>query len=129
MLSEIHLSDGFIINNLARCAGGEHPALADDVGAVAYSQRFAHVVIGDQNADAALLQEADDLLDVEYSDRIHPRKRLIEEDESRARGQCACGLDPTPLPAGETDRRGIREMRNRQVLEQGVATVGDGIVL
>ena len=36
-------------------AFGQHGALADDVGAVADAQRLAHVVVGDQHADAAAL--------------------------------------------------------------------------
>ena len=36
-----------------RRAFGQHAALADDVGAVADAQRLAHVVVGDQHADAA----------------------------------------------------------------------------
>src|SRR5207302_1160962 len=67
VLPEVDLPDGFIINNLAWSARSEHASLADDVCTVAYTQRFAHIVVGDEHADAAFLEKADDLLDVEYS--------------------------------------------------------------
>ena len=38
-------------------AGGEHRAFVDDVGAIADAESFTHIVIGDQHADAALLEE------------------------------------------------------------------------
>src|SRR3954447_5322496 len=64
VLPEINFPDVLIINNLARCARREDAALVDDVRTVADAERLAHIVVGDQHADAALLEEADDLLDV-----------------------------------------------------------------
>src|SRR5882672_9452595 len=66
VLTEIDFPDVLIINNLARGARGEHPAFVDDVRAVADAERLADIVVGDEDADATLLQEADDLLDVEH---------------------------------------------------------------
>src|SRR4029078_5989065 len=74
MLSEYPRPDGFIINNLGRRARRKNPALVDDVRTVADAEGFAHVVVGDEHADAALLQESDDLLDVEDRDRVDARE-------------------------------------------------------
>src|SRR6202008_3174592 len=82
MLAEIDLSNCFIINNLSGSARCDHPAFVDDVRPVADSQRFAHVVVGNEDSDAALLEEADDFLDVEHGDRIDAGERLVEKDES-----------------------------------------------
>src|ERR1700684_4107182 len=65
------------------CSGPENLAIIDDVGALRDAQRFANIVIRDQNADALGLQLEDDLLDLKNSDRIDARKRLVEKDERR----------------------------------------------
>src|SRR5258705_12194515 len=96
VLPEIHLSDGLIIDDLLGLPEGEHRALVDDVGVVADAERLAHVVVGDEDADAALLEEADDLLDVEHRDRVDAGERLVEQDEARVRGERARDLDAAP---------------------------------
>ena len=48
---------------------------------VADAERFAHVVVGDEHADAAVLEEPDDLLDVEDRDRVDAGEGLVEQDE------------------------------------------------
>jgi hypothetical protein len=42
----------------------QHRALVEDVGAIADAQGFADVVVGDQDADAAVLEVLDDSLDL-----------------------------------------------------------------
>ena len=56
-----------------------------DVGAVGDAQRLADVVVGDEDADAAVPQVKDDLLDVGDGDRIDAGERLVEQDELAAR--------------------------------------------
>src|SRR5258705_4047273 len=104
VLSEIHLANSFIIDDLLGLPEGEDRTLVDDVGVVADAERLAHVVVGDQDPDAALLEVADDLLDVEHRDRIHARERLIQQYESPARGERARDLHAAPLPARERQR-------------------------
>src|SRR5256885_6335070 len=65
ILAEINASNVFIINDLVWFAESEHQAVVDDVGMVANPQRFPHVMVRDEDADAAFLQKADDFLDVE----------------------------------------------------------------
>src|SRR6185436_11787336 len=62
VFAEIDLAHVGVGHDLVGCAFGEHGALADDVGAVADAQGLADVVVRDQHADAARLQEADDAL-------------------------------------------------------------------
>jgi hypothetical protein len=66
---------------------------------VADAQRFAHVVVGDQHADAARLEEGDDALDLDHRDRVDAGKRLVQQDEARLRGQRAGDLDAAALAA------------------------------
>src|SRR6266850_1430904 len=56
-------------SDLLRMAGGEHRSLVDDVGAIADAERLANVMIRYEHADAALLEEPNDALDVEHRDR------------------------------------------------------------
>src|SRR5579862_3036377 len=63
----------------------EDSPVVNDVGAIGYRKRFAHVVIGDQHADAASPQAADDFLQVENGDGIDAGKWFVEQDE--------CGID------------------------------------
>ena len=66
VFAEIDLADGLVVDELVGRARGEHFAFVDDVGVVADRQGFADVVVGDQNADVALLEEAHDALNLEY---------------------------------------------------------------
>ena len=45
-----------VLHDLVRASLGQHAARVDDVGAVDEPQRLAHVVVGDQHADAAALE-------------------------------------------------------------------------
>src|SRR5258705_11129553 len=114
MFAEIDLADVLIINNLARNARRQDAALIDDIRAVADAKGFAHVVIGDQHADAALLEEADDLLDVEDRDRIDAREWLVEQDEAGPGRERARDLAAPPLAAGKRNPRRIGELGKRQ---------------
>lgn len=53
VFAEIDGAHLFVVHQLFGAAGGEHRAVADDEGAVADAQGFAHVMVGDEHADAA----------------------------------------------------------------------------
>jgi len=54
----------------------------DDVRAVGHAQRFAHVVVGDEDADAAGLEDRDDLLQLDAR-AMEDRCQLVEPLSSR----------------------------------------------
>ena len=54
-LAEIDSADALVRDDLVGCPFHEDAALVEDVGAVDDLQRVAHIVIGDQDADAAIL--------------------------------------------------------------------------
>src|ERR1700674_3938525 len=112
VLPEVDLPDAFIINNFVGRSRGQDPALADDVGAVANAQRFADIVIGDHDPDVLLLEEADDLLDVEHGDRIDAGERLVEQEETRPRGERARDFDPAALSTRKAERGGLAQVRD-----------------
>src|SRR4029079_16051918 len=87
VLAQIDFSYAFIINDFLWLAVGEHHAVVDNVGAVADAEGLSDVVVGNQHAAHALLEEPNDLLDVEHRDRIDAGEWLVEQDEARMRRQ------------------------------------------
>ena len=77
----------------------QHPAVVDDVGAIDDVERLAHVVVGDQHADAAILQMAHQLADVVDGDRIDAGEGLVEQNVGRMGRERAGDLDAAPLAA------------------------------
>src|SRR5256886_7825787 len=75
-------------------------------------------MVSDQDADAAVRQLADDALDIEHGQRIHARKRLIQEHEARLGRERAGDLDAPPLPARERHAEGSAHVADAQLLEQ-----------
>src|SRR5690554_2910020 len=69
-VTEIDFLDQLVGQDGLGVALGNQPALADDVGGFADIQGLAHVVIGDQHADALGLEMLDDLLDVADRDGV-----------------------------------------------------------
>ena len=75
-------------------------------------------MVGDQHADAALFEETDDLLNVEYGDRVDAGKRLVEQDKARIGRQGAGDFDTPPLAAGKRRGRTVADMADMQLLDQ-----------
>src|SRR5580698_3408750 len=59
-----------VVTQLARRAGTKDFSLRNNVRPISDRKRLAHIVISDQDADAAGLEIEDDLLQVEHRDRI-----------------------------------------------------------
>ena len=118
MLAQVDAAHALIGNDGLGRAAFEHAPFADDVGAVADTQGFADTVVGDQHTDAAVLEKADDFLDVQHGDRIDPREGLVEQDEFGVGGQRARDLDAAPFAARQRQRRIGRQPRNAQLVEQ-----------
>ena len=98
VFAQIHLAHGLIVDNLACIALGKHSALADDVCTVTNAQCLADIVIGDQDTNVALNEEMNDFLNVNDGNGIDTRERLIQEHETRSRGQRAGDFNPTTFP-------------------------------
>src|SRR5690606_30912234 len=89
LLAEIEPAHVGIADDVVRRAFGQYLAGIDDIGAVGQPQRFAHVVVGDQDADAAVGQMAHQVLDVADGDRVDAGERLVEQHVVRPRRQRA----------------------------------------
>src|SRR5579872_6583578 len=108
-LAEIKPSDIGIADDLVRGALGENFPRIDDVGAVGEAERLADIVIGDQDADAAIGEVPDEILDVADRDRVDAGKRLVEQHVAWTRGQRAGNFDAPALAARQRDRRRLSQ--------------------
>ena len=100
-LAEVDLAGLGVVRQLAGRAGGQDLAVVQDVRAVRDRERLADVVVGDQHSDTAVLEPADDLLDVADGDRVDAGERLVEEQVPRVRDERARDLEAPPLAARE----------------------------
>jgi len=93
-------ADVLVAHDIGRRALHEHLAFVDDVSAVDDVERFADIVIGDQHADAAILQMAHKLANVVDRDGINSGERLVQKDvgggawPERARSRPAAARRP-----------------------------------
>src|ERR1043165_8735133 len=107
-----------IHRKLLRMARVEHRAFIDNVRAIADAERFPDVMVCYEHADAALLEEPYDALDVEHRDRVDAGEGLVEQDERRTRAERARDLQPAPLAPRQRDRGVLAQVRDVQVLQQ-----------
>src|SRR5262245_17711118 len=75
-------------------------------------------MVGDQDPDPALLEEANGPLDVKHGDRIHAGEWLVEEYKRRLRRKRPGDLNPAALAARQRESARIPEVGNVQFLEQ-----------
>src|SRR5690606_30320630 len=63
VFAQVDFSHFRVGNNGIGFAVSEHLACADNVGAIANAEGFAYVVVGNQDADVAAFEKANDALD------------------------------------------------------------------
>src|SRR5690625_925701 len=93
-------------------------AFADDVGAFADIEGLAYVVVGDEDADAALAQMADDLLDIMHGNRVDAGEGFIEQNEGGVRRQGTGDFHAAPLAPGQAHAEVFANMREVKLLQQ-----------
>ncbi len=92
----------------------QHLAVVDDVGAVGRPQRLAHVVVGDQHADAALAQvRATSAWMSPTAIGSMPAKGSSSSMNVGSRGERAGDLDPAPLAARQRAAWRLAQVRSR----------------
>ena len=74
-------------NDLPWRAFHQHMAIMQDICPIDKVQGFAHVVVGDQDTDTAVLQMRYQVADFADGDGVDARQRLVQQDEAGARGQ------------------------------------------
>src|SRR5262245_14959449 len=73
-LSQIHAADFGVAAQFLRGSGAEDATLIDDVRTIRDRECFAHIVVGDQDSDAAGLEIENYFLQVQNSDGVDPRE-------------------------------------------------------
>src|SRR3954471_20206432 len=68
--SEIYVRDGIVEHELADGSGDFHLTIEHDVGAIDNIQSLLHVMVADQNTDAAVTEIGNNALNVMHGDRI-----------------------------------------------------------
>ena len=101
IFSEVKLSRLDVVGYLLRLSFKEDPAFVYEICAVRYRERFAHVVVCEQDPVAAFLQVADYRLEVGDRYRVDAAERLVEQYEMRFEREAARYLDAAALSAGE----------------------------
>src|SRR2546429_3210307 len=117
-VAEVDLARDRVGGDLGGGAGHENLAVVEDVRAIGDRERLAHVVVRDEDADAALPQAADDLLDVPDRDRVDAREGLVEQEVLRVRDERPGDLEASPLAAGERVGRIGRQRRQPELGEE-----------
>src|SRR5688572_7045902 len=92
----------------------------NNVGAADQVERLAHVVIGDQDADAALSQVAHKRTNVVNGDGVDAGEGFVEQHEGRTRRERAGDLDSAPLAARQPHRGRGPETGDAELIEKRV---------
>src|SRR5690349_8180682 len=82
LCAEVNTLHILVRSQRIRCSAAENHAIVHDVCPVGDAQRFSHVMVRDEDPDAALLQMENDVLNIGHSNRIDTRKGLVEQDKS-----------------------------------------------
>jgi len=116
--TEVDVRDGVVEHEVANETGDLHLAVEQDVCAIHDVEGLLDVVVGDQHADAAVLEAGDDLLNVVHRDRIDARERLVEHHELRLRDERARDLEAPALTAGKRERLVRPQVLDVQLVEE-----------
>src|SRR3954465_13541859 len=109
-----------IVDDFFRTALGQDLPSIDDIGAVGQPQRFAHIMVGDQDADAAVGEVPDEILNVADRNRIDAGEGFVEQHVVRTRRQRARDFDAAALATGERDRGRFAQARDVEFIEQRI---------
>src|SRR5690242_1946625 len=117
-LAQIDAFHLWVMSQFCRSSGSEDSALINNVGAVGHREGLAHIMVGDQNANSALLQIENNLLQIEHGNWVDAGERLIEQDKLRLDGQAARNLHPPALTAAQRIAAGLADVAQVQLLNQ-----------
>ena len=87
-LAKINISHGFIRQYLCRLAVGNDVSLVYDIGTMTDIECFAHVVVGNQDANAPVGQSLNLAFYVRDRDGVDSGKGFVQEDIFGIRGEC-----------------------------------------
>jgi hypothetical protein len=118
LLSEIHFSNMLIFENFFRRAFRNQAAITQYIGVPADTERFAHIMVSNQDANATFAKVSDDALDIQHRDRVNTREWFVKQDEQRIGGQRSRDFHATAFAAGKTDTEAGTDVPDMQFVEQ-----------
>ena len=98
-----------------------------DIGAVNDFQCFAHIMVGDQHANATVLQMLDQITDFANRDGVNAGQRLIQQDIGRVGRQGARDFAAPAFTARKRQRGCAAQMRNAEFRQQFIQHRGTTI--
>lgn len=90
-----------VVDELVGGAGEEDAPFLDEVGAVDDGEDFAGVVVGDEDADLLVFEDADEVLDVGDGEGIDVGEGFVEEEERGLCDEGAGDFEAASFAAGE----------------------------
>ena len=90
---------GGVLGDFAGRTRDDDLAFADDVGPVRDLERVAHVVVGNEYADAFPGEAGYGRLQVGHRNWVDARERLIQQEDLRFRDQCPGNLGAAAFSA------------------------------
>src|SRR3954453_3783867 len=102
-------------------------SVVDDAGAVDDVERLADIMVGNENADVALLELAHQLADIGDRNRVDAGEGLVEEHDLRL-GRERWGYSaPPPLAARQCHRRSVAQRGQTEFAEQLLEPIATGV--
>ena len=98
-----------------------------DIGAVNDFERFAHIMVGDQHADAAILQMLDQITNFADRDGVNAGQRFIQQDIGRVGRQRAGNFAAPAFTTGKRQGGGAAQMRDAEFRQQFIQHRGTAI--
>ena len=109
VVGEVILAHYLVLRQLLRQSLEQYSPLEEQVGTVGDRESFLHVVVGNQDADIAVFQSPNDVLDVLHGNRVNAGERLIKEDELRVDCQCAGDFTAAAFSSGKLDAKTLAD--------------------
>src|SRR5205085_3694889 len=100
-LAQIEAADILVGDEGLGAAGEQDLAAIDDAGAVDDVERLADIVIGDQDADVAILEIPDQVANVLDRNRVDAGEGLVEQHDRGIGGERAGDLAAAALAPGQ----------------------------
>ncbi len=105
--AEVGLDDPGVALDLGRRALDQLAALDEDGDPVAQAEDEPHVVLDDRDGDAPVADAADQVGGRPRLGRVHPRPRLVEEQDPGLAGQGPGDLQPALVAVGQVAGQGV----------------------
>src|SRR5262249_16275906 len=107
-----------IVTQLLWRASAEDPAFIDDVGTIGDRERFPHIVVGNQDADATAFQIEDYLLQIENGNRVDTRKWFLDQHDLWCNAERACDLTSASLTTRKRVSHIVANVAKPQLVDQ-----------